>query len=146
MNIFGVGALVVTIVLILFFMQQSNAPVTEKTVSINSVSVRVAVADTPTERTLGLSGREALAEGEGMLFIFEEEGNWGIWMKDMHFAIDVIWARSDGLVISVAPHLTPETYPQAFYPDEPQAKYVLEVPAGFATSHNIAKGSKLVVQ
>ena len=44
--------------------------------------IAVEVADTEEERAKGLSGRDALAEGRGMLFIFPESGYHGFWMKN----------------------------------------------------------------
>ena len=131
---------------LLFFMQEKNFVTTPTIVTIGSAEMRVEVADTPEERAQGLSGRQALNEGEGMLFIFEEEGNRGFWMKDMNFSIDIIWATSEGIVITIARDVSPSTYPQAFYPSEPSALYVLEVPAGFTKSHGIAEGAELVVK
>lgn len=146
MNFFGVGALAVTIIALLFFMQPKHNISAPSVVTIGSTAVRVDVADTPGERMQGLSGRQILKDGEGMLFIFEEDGSQGMWMKDMHFSIDIIWAKSDGTIITIEKKVSPETYPNAFYASEPTARYVLEVPAGFAERHGIAEGQKLVVQ
>lgn len=146
MNTFGVLALLLVVVALLFFMQQLSPQTSSDIVRINDISIRVDVAETPAARTQGLSGRTDLKEGEGMLFVFEQEGSWGIWMKDMHFALDIIWAASDGTILTIARNVGPETYPEAFFPIEPRAKYVLEVPAGFAEAKGIAEGAKLVVQ
>jgi len=146
MNVFGVVAIAVTLIAIFFFMQRTQPSTSQTVVNIGSTEVRVNVADTEAERVQGLSGRTSLAEGEGLLFIFEQEGSQGIWMKDMHFSIDIIWAASDGTIITIASSVAPETYPEAFYAKEPRARYVLEVPAGFAKRHGIAEGAKLVLQ
>ena len=122
---------------------QTKLPTT--TVIIGPVVVLVEVASTDFERQLGLSGRNVLEDGRGMLFMFDTEGEWGIWMKDMNFPIDIIWASQDGTVVTVAKDISPDTYPQAFYPSVP-ARFVLEVPAGFVASHDIAKGSRLSIE
>lgn len=116
------------------------------TVTVGTTSISVEVADDPAERMQGLSGRSALPEGDGMLFIFEYENNWGIWMKDMRFPIDIVWAGSDGEILTIAHKVSPQTYPNAFYPSSPTARYVLELPAGYAKAHGIAEGMRLVVQ
>lgn len=115
------------------------------TVLAGSTTIAVEVADTHLSRRQGLSGRTTLPAGTGMLFAFEQEGDWGIWMKDMQFPIDIIWMDSAGAVITVAADVSPATYPNSFYPERP-ARYVLEVPAGYAAAHDIAEGSELVVQ
>lgn len=115
-------------------------------VHIGSAVVKVEVENTPAARELGLSGRSSLAEGSGMLFVFEQEGAHGFWMKDMSFAIDIIFAKTDGRIVTIAHDATPESYtanpPVVFYPSEP-ALYVLEVPAGYAAEHGIEEGMTL---
>lgn len=116
----------------------------EPSVVIGGVRVRVDIADTPEERVNGLSGREHLAQGEGMLFIFPTDDHHGIWMKDMNFSIDIIWLSAEGRVVDIAPHVSPETYPASFSPRD-VARNVLEVPAGFAKSHGIAVGAEATI-
>lgn len=131
------------------FMQSDN-PFTQPPVALSSVvhvggvDVAVGVAKTEAERVQGLSGRPPLDAGTGLLFDFEVPGTYGIWMKDMRFSIDIIWAN-EGRVVTVAHKVSPETYPKAFMPTAP-ARYVLEVPAGFAAAHGIAEGANFVVQ
>ena len=115
------------------------------TVTIGSVVVFVEVASTDIARKQGLSGRNVLEDGRGMLFVFDTEGEWGIWMKDMNFPIDIIWVGQDGTVVTVAKDVSPDTYPQAFYPSVP-ARFVLEVPAGFVAAHDIDEGSRLSIE
>ena len=101
-----------------------------ETITIGDAALRVEIADTPDRRRAGLSGRAALAEGEGMLFIFEEEGEHAMWMKDMYTSIDIIWITAEGRVVHIADTVTPDTYPTIFTSPTP-ARYVLEVPAGY---------------
>ena len=60
-------------------------------VNIVGKTLQVDLALTDEEKARGLSGRESLDEDEGMLFVFDVPGNYGFWMKDMNFAIDIIW-------------------------------------------------------
>jgi uncharacterized protein len=112
--------------------------------SIGDTVIDVEIADTPEERLLGLSGRDSLKEGQGMLFILDEPGRPGFWMKDMKFAIDIIWIGEDGRVLSIDEGVGPETYPENFAPAEP-VKYVLEVPAGFSDTAKIELGEILSI-
>lgn len=104
--------------------------------------MRVEIADTPDERAQGLSGTTELADDEGMLFVFDTEGTYGFWMHDMLISIDIIWVASDGSVVHIEHSLSPDTYPQTFTPPLP-ARYVLEVPAGFALEHEIGVGTRM---
>ena len=134
------------VALILFIMLQvSRRPSLEtETVKIGNTTVAVAVASTTASREQGLSGSVSLPEGRGMLFVFPQDGAWGFWMKDMNFPIDIIWIDAAGKVITIAASLSPATYPQVFYPAAP-SRYVLEVPAGFASRHGIDIGTVAIM-
>lgn len=112
-------------------------------VRVGGVIIQVEVADSQQEQTRGLSGRDSLPTGSGLLFDFKGEGEWGIWMKDMRFPIDIVWANDT--VVTVAYNVSPDTYPQVFNPTAP-ARYVLELPAGYAAAHGIVEGVPFVVQ
>lgn len=126
----------------LYYWPDSSMPA--RTITIGSSTVMVDVADTPALRQLGLSGRPSLSDGEGMLFVFEEDGRWAIWMKDMLFSIDILWLDAQGRVVSIAEDVSPETYPQSFTPSEP-ARYVLEIPAGSVARYGIAEGGQIML-
>ncbi len=100
------------------------------------------IAETEAAREQGLSGRESILSGHGMLFIFEKPGTYGFWMKDMHFAIDIIWINENGEVVGVEKGVEPETFPTVFYPPAPVA-HVLELRAGDADLFSIDTGTKL---
>lgn len=116
-----------------------------RTLTVGDVKLQVAIADEPHERTQGLSGTKKLLPGTGMLFVFEEDGDRGFWMKDMLFSIDMIWISSDGMVVDVTHSASPESYPRVFSPSEP-VQYVLEVPSGFSVEHSIQKDLKVSVE
>lgn len=110
------------------------------TIDLNEFAIRVSIADTRAGREQGLSGREGLASDEGMLFVFPEDGLYPFWMKDMRFSIDIIWISHDGFITNIAENVSPTTYPESFTPDTP-ARYVLELPAGWVSSHGVRLGS-----
>jgi uncharacterized membrane protein (UPF0127 family) len=115
------------------------------TLTAGDATILAEVASSKEEQARGLSGRLVLAEGRGMLFVYEKEGNPGIWMKEMRFPIDIVWANSNGIIVTVEHEVPPGTYPEAFYPSSPSS-YVLELPAGYAKKHNIAIGGQIVVK
>lgn len=106
--------------------------------------VAVEVETNAADQARGLSGRASLPAGSGMLFVFDSDAYRPFWMKDMQFSIDIIWIDSSGRVVTVIPNLSPDTYyahpPQTFVSTLP-ARYVLEVPAGFAAQNNIYEGA-----
>ena len=103
----------------------------------------VEVADTPAERTQGLSGRDDLGMNEGMLFVFDKPGTHGFWMKDMKFPIDIIWISNDE-VIYILSSLNPDSYPTIFSPPK-LVSQVLEVKAGTALRLNVVEGDKILI-
>lgn len=98
---------------------------TEK-LTINNKTFTVEIADTPEKRKLGLSRRPALPADGGLLFVFDQPGNYGFWMKDMNFPIDIIWFNANKKIIGTTKNLRPKSYPQIFYPPAP-IKYALEI-------------------
>ncbi len=115
-----------------------------QTVTVGTTTFAVEVVNTEALRELGLGDRASLPAGHGMLFVFDSPNAAGIWMKDMQFPLDILWAREDGTITTIERNVATSTYPEAFYPKTPDAKYVLEVNANAAAG--IAEGNKLVVQ
>lgn len=103
---------------------------------------KVEVADTSKLRTLGLSGHEPLSGDEGMFFVFEKEGVYGFWMKDMLFPIDIIWIDKNFIINHIESEVLPGTYPKVFAPKE-EALYVLELQSGEAKRSNIKIGDSV---
>lgn len=112
------------------------------------ITVSVEVAANTRSRERGLSGREALASNEGMLFLFEDADTYSFWMKDMKFPIDIIWIQGDEVVditIDAQPPAMPGEQPQSFFP-RVAVDRVLEVPAGFAKAHGLRTGMEVAVK
>ncbi len=111
------------------------------TIQIDGVSIPVELAATYGEIQKGLSGRNLLDWGRGMLFNFSKPNYYRFWMRGMKFPIDIIWINDDR-VVGVTSNL-PATFnslkPKFYTPPAP-ADLVLEVNAGFAAQNNIAAG------
>lgn len=109
--------------------------------------VEAEVAKTMLERAEGLSHRESLAADEAMLFIFEEPDNYQFWMKDMNFAIDIIFVN-DGKIVDIKRNVpVPEidgNYER--YPPAEPALYVLEVPAGLSEEYGFDMGTSVEIR
>jgi uncharacterized membrane protein (UPF0127 family) len=104
--------------------------------------LKVDLALTQKDQEQGLSGRKELNEEEGMLFVFNHTGQYPFWMKDMNFAIDIIWLGEDLRVVYIKKNALPESYPETFLPDQ-NAKYVLEVLSQFSEKNNLKVGDKV---
>ena len=108
-------------------------------VVIDGAMIDAAIADTPAAQELGLGNRNGLPDEEGMLFIFTTDSEEAFWMKDMRFPIDMIWISVQGRIVFMAQNVSPDTYPENFVPTSP-ARYVLELPAGYAAAHRFRTG------
>ncbi|MEX2369216.1 MAG: DUF192 domain-containing protein [Candidatus Paceibacterota bacterium] len=100
------------------------------------------VADTLTLRRQGLSESEPLVRNTGMLFLYDLPGEYGFWMKDMNFAIDIIWLDKNDQVVTIESRVSPNSYPHVFYPDG-NAKKVIEISAGVAEQLEVKQGDQL---
>jgi len=112
-------------------------------VKIGNNVFTVEVADSILSRAQGLSGRDSLKNNHGMLFIFESPASYGFWMKDMKFAIDIIWIADD-TVVGFVENVPPPTGMgldglRQYSPPRPVGK-VLEVNAGTVNAKGITVG------
>lgn len=111
---------------------------------IGSTTVQASIADSLPERIKGLSDTPYLPDGIVKLFAFGAEGDHSIWMKDMNYAIDIIWVAKAGQIVHIKENVAPETYPESFASPKP-AWYVIETQAGFVEKSGIELGDKVVI-
>lgn len=124
--------------------QRSTA---ERVVQVGEATVLADIADDPESRQRGLSGRESLDEGAGMLFLLANDSP-SFWMKGMRFPLDIVWIK-DGRVVDVSADVPPPRGSDAplptYSPDRP-ANRALEVNAGWAADHGVRRGDAVEVQ
>ena len=100
-------------------------------VIIGDTSFTVEIADTQEKRTRGLSWRQDLTLGHGMLFVFEEEQDRHFWMKDMKISLDIAFIDQNLRIIEVYRNVPPCTGdPCPLISSSSPAQYVLEVESG----------------
>lgn len=110
-------------------------------VCIKKTCVEVELVRTHEDMQRGLQGREALADGHGMLFIFSEDDLQSFWMKDMKFPIDMLWIDSKLQIVTIAANRLPcVKTPCEVYAPSKNARYVLELPANYAAAHQFNEG------
>jgi uncharacterized membrane protein (UPF0127 family) len=124
----------------------------------DGTTVALEIADTEATRQRGLMFRTALAEGEGMIFVFEQPGHYPFWMQNCRIALDIVWLDPRFKVVSIAESVPPCRLPKCeppcastdcpSYPPAPgtSAKYVVELAAGFSKRHGLKTGNTLDVQ
>ena len=119
------------------------------TIKVDDKILEVQIADTDSLRVRGLMFQDELPYNEGMLFVFEGSETRPMWMLNMQFNLDVIWFDENANVVAIEKNI-----PQCITTVEvvacrengvsgDNAKYVLEVTAGFVDKFNITENSKL---
>lgn len=107
-------------------------------------SVTLEVAKSPVKRAKGLMFRRSIPEGTGMLFDFEQIGEHSIWMFQCETSLDLIWLderrRVTHVETDVPPCRDPDGNCPSYRPNEPSAKYVIEVGGQRAAGLGIEPG------
>jgi len=113
-------------------------------VHIGSHRFDAQIADTEKTRQQGLSGTESLSANQAMVFIFDTNHRWPIWMKDMNYPIDIVWLDESKKIVDFVEDVPPESYPEkSFYPKE-DARYVVELKSGTVRKKAIRIGDQVV--
>ena len=110
------------------------------TIRIGEQKLKAEVAKSSEQLTKGLGGRDCMNPDQAMLFEFGSAGHYPFWMKDMRFAIDIVWLNSNHQVVYKKSNISPASYPKTFTNNLP-AQYVLEILAGRAQQLGITGGT-----
>jgi len=133
--------LIILTCLILLKIIQNNLG--ENRVCFGSDCFYVELAETKEERALGLMFGESLDSDRGMLFIFDEEGEYSFWMKNTLIPLDIIWINSDKEVVYISKNTQPCGEECKSVIPVGKAKYVLEINGGIADKIGIGLGDRL---
>lgn len=117
-------------------------------IKINGVDYNFLVADTDRARFRGLSDRESMGQYDGMYFIFDRPGIYGMVMRDMRFPIDIAWLDGETIVdlgeeFPLEPGLPEEEL--TVYSNETPGNGVIEFPAGFLSEHDVMVGDRVEI-
>lgn len=118
-----------------------NVNLENTTIRADEVTFQAEVAKNSVDQQQGLSARDCLDENRAMLFSYDNPGNYCFWMKDMSFAIDMIWLDADKKVVTIKSDAKNADYPETYCPEKP-AQYVIEVNAGVAQNHSWQIGTQ----
>lgn len=118
-------------------------------VAIDNQELSVELATTSEEKSQGLSGRTGIGS-DGMLFVMNPSQIAVFWMKDMKFAIDIVWIKEGEVIGFVENALPPAGGSGALdkqlptYSSKTPIDYVLEVEAGYVKEHGIKVGTTFI--
>lgn len=136
----------ILIIYVVFFLVAFFSNNQKPKVCIHDACVKVDIADSNTERALGLMYVEKLDWDKGMLFVFDKPDTYKFWMKNTKIPLDIIWIDNSSKIIYIynAEPCKIKDCP-SFGPDI-DAMYVLEVNSGYSKLHNISIGDYVNIQ
>jgi len=120
----------------------------ESVIRIGRKRVRVEVADTPSERAIGLSYRKTIEENKGVLFVFPDVARREFWMYKCNFDIDLAYIGESGTIEEI---VTMKREPldktvdslKRYISNSQNIKFALEMKGGWFKENNIKIGTKI---
>ncbi len=112
-----------------------------ETIALRSGSVELLaeLARTPEEQQTGLMYRTALADGRGMLFVYESDRRMAFWMKNTLIPLSIAFIGADGAIREIR-DMEPRS--EATVEATRYARYALEVPQGWFARVGLAVGDR----
>lgn len=104
----------------------------------NQEKLTIEIADNEAEITQGLMYRRTMPDSCGMVFIFADSQPRNFWMKNTYLPLDILFLDESKKIVTIQANRTPFSEEQI--PSFEEAKYVLEVNAGYCERRGIEKG------
>ena len=141
---------------ILNFSKNSDDPITENATDNSTVSapqfkkegeltflknqgkLTIEIADNEAETTQGLMYRRSMPDSCGMVFIFPDSQPRSFWMKNTYLPLDILFLDESKKIVTIQANRTP--FSEEAIPSFENAKYVLEVNAGYCKRKSVEKG------
>jgi uncharacterized membrane protein (UPF0127 family) len=102
----------------------------------------VEIADTPTDREIGLMYRTMMDPDHGMLFEMEQNAVVQFWMKNTLIPLDMVFVASDGTIKAIHADAIPQDL--TGISSEAPVTGVIELNGGRAKALGLAVGDKVV--
>lgn len=142
------GLIILLVVGVIYFQVKGNQTMkTTGSVKIGDHTFATETVKDAEAQQIGLTKYNSIKEEQAMLFIFEQPGNYGFWMKNMKFSIDLLYINNDTIVSIVEkaePVAKDADNPTIYQPEAPADK-VLEINAGLVEKYAIKKGDKVEI-
>jgi uncharacterized membrane protein (UPF0127 family) len=104
-------------------------------------SLEAELARTDKERETGLMFRTELADGRGMLFVFDHDQVLSFWMKNTLIPLSIAYIAYDGTIVDIR-----DMRPQALHSVQSSrsVRYALEVPQGWFARAGVKTGDRVL--
>ena len=106
--------------------------------------ITIEVADDQEQRAQGMMYRSSMDELQGMLFIHDRSETQAYWMKNVKVPLDIIYVGESKEIVTIYQGVMP--YSEKSIPSSSEARYVVEVNAGFTGRHKIKEGDYIDFQ
>ena len=141
---------------ILNFSKNSTKPITENSTDNSTVAepqfkkegeltflknqekLTIEIANNEAETTQGLMYRRTMPDSCGMVFVFPDSQPRNFWMKNTYLPLDILYLDESKKIVTIQANRTP--FSEEAIPSFENAKYVLEVNAGYCKRKGIEKG------
>lgn len=133
-----------TLLALALLITQAATPALPRVVLPDGAPITLELAISDQQRATGLMFRDQLLENHGMLFLFEQEGPWGFYMKNCFIPLDMVWLDSTGKIVHIEESVPPcKAEPCPTYLPAKPARAVLELASGVARKHGLKVGNSL---
>lgn len=122
---------------------QDSAPLTRLTFvnkEGSEIDLLVETADSPEERSVGLMHRESMPEDQGMLFIFEQEGEHTFYMRNTLIPLSIAFIEGEGAIMEIEDM---EPLDETLHSPDEDYLYAIEANQGWFARNGIAAGSEV---
>jgi len=106
------------------------------------VLIRAEIARTPDEQQRGLMFRKSLADGRGMLFVFDREQILSFWMRNTLIPLSIAYIRSDGSILEIKDMIPLD---ENTVSSSRSVRYALEAPQGWFDRAGVKAGDRLLL-
>lgn len=115
-------------------------------VCIDDICFFIEIADTTEERQLGLMNRTFMPELSGMLFVFQQSGQYNFWMKNTLIPLDMIRISDQNKIIDIKEATPCTADPCPTYNPQGISSYVLELNSWMSKKYWIKIWDKVEIQ
>ncbi|OGC45243.1 hypothetical protein A2V49_01425 [candidate division WWE3 bacterium RBG_19FT_COMBO_34_6] len=130
------------VVSIIFYLHNNNYA----HVIINDYSFELKIANSLSKQTKGLMYVNNLAEKNGVIFIFDNNQNNKLWMKNTIIPLDMIWVNDRDEIIYIQKNAQPCAQKICrSYGSNDLSKYIIEINAGLCDKYDINIGDKVAI-
>jgi len=112
----------------------------------NETCFDVEIARTDIEKTRGLMFRDKLDEDKGMIFVYNDLGDRGVWMKNTLIALDILGMDENYSVVFIKENFLPCKEDKCQTINVKNSMYVLELNSGIVDKFNLSMGKRAEIR